>query len=115
MNSATQHLRALVRRILDAALERLPLQAALLAGSAGRGDADFYSDIDLILYVDQLPSFDVVRQMREAVGGTNPKAKGHTDDFLAEEFDLLGVSTEVAFMTVRGMERRLDDMLDRLV
>lgn len=115
MNSATGHLRTLVRRVLDATLERTALRAAVLVGSAARGDADFYSDIDLLLYVDQLPSSDVMRQVREAVGGTNPKAKGKADDFVAEEFDLGGVSTEVAFMTVSGIETRLDDMLDRLV
>lgn len=93
----------------------MPLEAAILAGSAGRGDADFYSDVDLILYVERLPSSDVVRQVREAVGGANPQAKDNTNDFLGEEFDLRGVSTEVVFVTVSAIERRLDEMLDRLV
>jgi predicted nucleotidyltransferase len=48
MSEATEHLRALARRIVDEAVERVPLRAALLAGSAGRGDADFYSDIDSV-------------------------------------------------------------------
>ena len=38
-HEATQHLRRLARRIVAEALERVPLRAALLAGSAGRGDA----------------------------------------------------------------------------
>jgi hypothetical protein len=37
MHEATKHLRALASRIVDEALERVPLRTALLAGSAGRG------------------------------------------------------------------------------
>jgi predicted nucleotidyltransferase len=55
MQAATEYLRRQARRIVDAALERVPLKAATLVGSAGRGDADFYSDLDLLLYVDELP------------------------------------------------------------
>src|SRR2546430_10957015 len=55
MQGATEHLRRQARRIVEAALERVPLKAAMLVGSAGRGDADFYSDLDLLLYVDELP------------------------------------------------------------
>ena len=53
MQGATEHLRRQARRIVEAALERVPLKAAMLVGSAGRGDADFYSDLDLLLYVDR--------------------------------------------------------------
>jgi predicted nucleotidyltransferase len=51
MNSATERLRGIAQEILAAAQERVPVKAGLLAGSAGRGDADFYSDIDLLFYV----------------------------------------------------------------
>ena len=85
---ASEHLRLLARRIVDETLNRVALRAALLAGSAGRGDADHYSDIDLLLYVDQIPSRDVVAVMREAVRGIGDgprvQPKGH---FTTEEFD----------------------------
>jgi hypothetical protein len=55
MQDATEHLRRLARRIMDAALERVPLRAAILLGSGGRGDADFYSTLTCF-YVDKLPS-----------------------------------------------------------
>ncbi len=110
-HEATQHLRRLARRIVAEALERVPLRAALLAGSAGRGDADSYSDLDLLLYVDELPPPHVLPAIREAVGGGDAESRGPTGHFAGEEFDIAGVRTEVSLMTVAGLERRLDEIL----
>ena len=49
MADATEHVRALARRVVDAALALGPLRPAALAGSGARGDADRYSDVDLLL------------------------------------------------------------------
>ena len=75
MEGATEHLRTLARGIVDVAVERVPARGALLVGSAARGDADYYSDLDLIFYVDQLPEQQVLAGIREAVGGINPVAR----------------------------------------
>ncbi len=116
MNSASEHLRSLAGIVVDKTVEFVPVRAALLAGSAGRGDADHFSDIDLIVYVDQIPTQDASAKVREAVGGTDPLRKGQpTENFSAEEFDLKGVRVELAFATVGWMELRLDELLDRLV
>jgi predicted nucleotidyltransferase len=45
-------------------------------GSAGRGDADFYSDLDLLLYVDELPPNETLTQIRTTVSGTNVESRG---------------------------------------
>ena len=66
MDVATEHVRGLARRVTAAALELGPLRAALLAGSGARGDADFYSDVDLLLYVDELPPEDRLGVLQEA-------------------------------------------------
>jgi predicted nucleotidyltransferase len=109
---ATEHLRRLANRLVGAALERVPLRAAMLVGSAGRGDADFYSDLDLLLYVDELPAEETLTQIRNAVGGKNPSSRGEpTEDFFSEEFDVNGVRTEVSFVTVARAEQRLDQLL----
>jgi predicted nucleotidyltransferase len=115
MQEPTEHLRALGRRIVEEALERLPLRAALLAGSAGRGDADFYSDIDLLLYVDEIPPGELVEEIRESVGGTRPIRKGEpTDHFFGEEFDLEGVRTEVSFVALAWFDSRLDELVTEI-
>jgi len=116
MEPASKHLRLLARRIVDETLERVVLRAALLAGSAGRGDADHYSDIDLLLYVDQVPSPEVAARVREAVGGIGggPRVQP-TEQFSTEEFELSGVRVELSFTAVSWMDARLDDLLERLV
>jgi predicted nucleotidyltransferase len=109
----TEHLRRIARQIVAEALKQVPLRAALLTGSGGRGDADAYSDLDLILYVDELPPDDVLVAIREAVGGTDPTGRGRTDHFCGEEFRIGGVRTEVSFATVARVEWRLDQLLER--
>jgi hypothetical protein len=109
---ATEYLRGLARRTVETAGQLVPLRAALLVGSAGRGDADFYSDLDLILFVDALPSDETTAQIREGVGGVNPIARGRIEDFCGEEFELEGVRTEVSFCTVARLERRIEQLLD---
>jgi predicted nucleotidyltransferase len=115
MQAATEYLREVARRLVDAALERVPLRAAIVVGSAARGDADFYSDLDLLLYVDELPPKHIPADIRAAVGGTNPISKGEpTEHFCGEEFEVDGVRAEVSFMTVARVEWRMDQLLERL-
>jgi predicted nucleotidyltransferase len=114
MEGATEHLRTLARGIVDVTLERVPARGALLVGSAARGDADYYSDLDLILYVDQLPAEQVLAGIRAAVGGLNPVAKEATEHACGVEFELDGVRTEITFITVARVEMRLEQLLDRL-
>jgi hypothetical protein len=114
MSEASEYLRGLAHRIVAAAREHVPLRAALLAGSAGRGDADFYSDLDLILYVDDLPSDDTLDTIRHAVGGEHPVRRERTEHACGEEFELEGVRTEVPFITVARVDWHLDQLLEDL-
>jgi hypothetical protein len=114
MQGATEHLRRQAIRIVEAALERVSLNAAMVVGSAGRGDADFYSDLDLLIYVDELPPPEILEQIRTTVAGENPiKRAEPTEHFSSAEFELDGVRTEVSFVTVAQLESRLDQLLDR--
>jgi hypothetical protein len=115
MNAETEHLRDLARRVVEAATEKMPIRAALLAGSAGRGNADRFSDIDLLLYVDEVPTNEAVAQVREAVGGTNPLRRYDATEYAnGEEFQLDGVRTEMSFTTVARIEWQLHQLLDEL-
>ena len=111
MDEATDHVRTLARRVVDAALELGPLRGALLAGSGARGDADFFSDVDLLLYVDELPPDGRLDRLREAVGGTNPV-------WIAAprlvQFDVGGVAVQVGYSTVAHVNEELDTALVRL-
>jgi len=111
MDEATDHVRALARRVVAAALELGPLRAALLAGSGARGDVDFFSDVDLLLYVDETPPDDRLDRLREAVGGTNPV-------WIAPprliQFSVGGVAVQVGYSTIAQIEEELETALVRL-
>ena len=111
MADATEHVRALAGRVVEESLALGPLRAGLLAGSGARGDADFYSDVDLLLYVDELPEEDRLERLREALGGTNlvPIAPPHL-----VQFDVGGVAVQVGYQTVAQMDADLDTALDRI-
>jgi hypothetical protein len=111
MDEATDHVRALARRVVAAALELGPLRAALLAGSGARGDADFFSDVDLLLYVDEAPPDDRLDRLCEAVGATNPV-------WIAAprlvQFSVDGVAVQVGYSTIAQIEEELETALVRL-
>ena len=105
----------MARRIVSDAADRLALRGALLAGSGGRGDADYYSDVDLLLYVDEIPPMAVSAALCDVVGGTRYAHKpGATEDFSAEEFVVEGLRVDLAFFTVRWTAARLNALLDDL-
>lgn len=111
MDAATGHVRALAGRVVAAALELGPLRAALLAGSGARGDADFFSDVDLLLYVDELPPEGRLEELCAAVGGTSlvPIAPPQL-----VQFDVGGVAVQVGYTAVAELEEQLDALLVRL-
>jgi len=109
------YLRSLAGRVVEAARARVPVRAALLAGSAGRGDADRFSDIDLLFYVDEVPSTGAIAAIREAVGGIDPVRRFEATEYVnGEEFRLEGVRTEVSFTDVQRIEWQLDSLLVEL-
>jgi predicted nucleotidyltransferase len=111
MDAATEHVRALASRVVEAALALGPLRGALLAGSGARGDADFFSDVDLLLYVDELPPEDRLERLREALGGTNEVAIAPPH---LVQFEVGGVAVQVGYTTVAELEEQLDKLLVRL-
>lgn len=110
--SATQYLRDLAGEVVDAVEDGVELRAALLAGSAGRGDADDFSDLDLLLYVDELPAAAERDAVRAAVGGANTRPKPESEHACGEKFELDGVTVEVVFVTVARVESRLKQLKD---
>jgi hypothetical protein len=88
-----------------------PLRAAALAGSGARGDADRYSDVDVLLYVDELPPADTLERLREALGGGN--RVWIAEPYLVQ-FEVDGVAVQVGYQTVAAIDEQLDAALVRL-
>jgi hypothetical protein len=62
MSDPTAHLRTLAQRVAGSYIARTEPRAILLVGSGALGEADCYSDLDLVLYYDELPSDESVRR-----------------------------------------------------
>jgi predicted nucleotidyltransferase len=90
----------------------VPLRAALLAGSAGRGDADDWSDVDLILYVDGLPAEELVREVAVAAGAGRLEPKElPPEQAVGVEGSVGGVRVEIVVLRVSFIEAELERLL----
>jgi hypothetical protein len=109
---ATTHLRALARRVVDSYLARGEPRAALLVGSAATGDADAYSDLDLIVYFDRVPSPEVVAETPRELGATWYRSKAWSDGSgepdehgYGERYEVGGIECQVGLASVGAVER----------
>jgi Nucleotidyltransferase domain len=109
--AASEHVRGLAQQVVSAALELGPLRAAALAGSGARGDADRYSDVDLLLYVDEPPRPDRLERLQAAVGGVN--RVWIVEPHLVQ-FEVGGVAVQVGYQTIASVDEQLDAALVRL-
>jgi hypothetical protein len=108
----TDHLRALARRIADVVVGEVAPCAVLLTGSAATSEADFYSDIDLIVYCGELPAEERIGAVVDRVGGVDRKLiYPRTQDEHGESFELGGIQCQLAFVTVRCADGELERVL----
>jgi hypothetical protein len=100
---------------VDAYVAETAPRAALLLGSAATGGADFYSDLDLILYCDAVPAADALGRARDAVGAERFTERGErTADGCVENFYVAGVECQVAHVTIALAEREIERLVDEL-
>ena len=116
MDSPSAYLRALARQIAAPYLGHPELKAALLTGSSAADQADHYSDIDLILYYDDLPGEEELRAAREANrGGERIWQIGEREaGWIAEAYEVRGVQCQVACAAIAAWEDNMASVLERL-
>ena len=71
MTPESEYLLNLARRNLQPYLKLPQLRAAMVTGSAALGLSDRYSDIDMTLYYDALPTEEELNQARQSVDCTH--------------------------------------------
>lgn len=114
---ATTVLRMLARRVLDSYLAHGEPRAALLVGSAATGDADIYSDLDLIVYYDRVPRPDVVARTPSELGASWYRSKpwlneGGEHDGYGERYEIGGIECQVGLGSIGGFERQIARVVD---
>jgi hypothetical protein len=100
-------LRALAVRIAALAVEHTRPRAILLTGSVARGDADAFSDVDLILYYDRLPDEAAREAIRAALGGGDLRELGATETGVVEQYVVEGTHCQLAHVRIAGWEHEL--------
>lgn len=111
--TASPHLVALARQIATAYVAEAGPRGILLTGSAAEGVSDFYSDLDVIAYYDQLPSDAQLRLARRRIEATDFRPRGaRNDDFCVEEYLIGGVECEMLHTTVPAWERQMQLVLE---
>lgn len=113
MTEASEHLRALARRLVSA-YSGLSPRAALLVGSAARGDSDESSDVDLLLYYDETPPTAALEAVRRSLGAKDVHFHVADDGSVADFFELGGVQCQTVHEPVATFDRELERYLVEL-
>jgi hypothetical protein len=113
MTEASRYLTALARQVAAAYVAQTNPRAILLTGSAAEGVSDYFSDLDLIVYYEKLPSPDQLAAARAAVQATDfGGLSGSETESFVEEYVLQGVECQVAHLTVAAWERDMRAVLE---
>lgn len=114
LTDASHYLAAMARRVAAELVARTGPRAILLTGSAAEGLSDEFSDIDLIVYHETLPSSDRLAAARDALRAVDVGALGGQEaESYIEQFTLRGVTCQVAHLTVASWERDMASVLEQ--
>jgi hypothetical protein len=112
--AATTVLRELARRLSDSYIAHAQPRAILLVGSAATGDADEYSDLDLLVYSDHVPPDEVVAETARELGAERYQGTPWSDESgepdergYGERYSLDGIECQIGHMSVGAFEREI--------
>lgn len=114
MNPHAEWRLELARRVAPAYSGNPAVRAVAVHGSAARGYADRYSDIEMVAFWDRAPTDEErVAAAREA-GGNLWSLYPFEDENneWSEEFDVRGVKIDMSHRTVEGTERWFSEVID---
>jgi hypothetical protein len=108
----TDYLRGVARRVAGVVVDEVAPRAVLLVGSAATGEADLYSDLDLIVYCDDLPPVERIDGVLERIGASDrTPIYPRTEDDHGETFELDGIECQLGFTRVTATEGELERAL----
>lgn len=115
MTTPRDHLLALARRNAAVYLAHTQPRAIMVTGSVADDACDFFSDIDMSVYYDTLPSEAACEAARAALGGENWRFLGDraNDDFI-EMYQLDGVECQVGHVTIAKFEQDVASVMEGL-
>jgi hypothetical protein len=112
---ASLRLRELAREVADAFTAELAPRAVLLTGSAAEGLSDRWSDLDVVVYHDELPPEPAIDAVRLRLAGGDLMVLTPWDgESYGQSFPLRGVECQVGHSTVARTDREIDRVLVEL-
>jgi len=118
---ATVHLRALAERLADSYIARARPRAILLVGSAAVGDADRYSDLDMLVYHERVPPAPVLAEAAASLGVESYWAKPWSDESgepdecgHSEHYSVDGVACQIGHTSIGAFEREITRLVVEL-
>ena len=114
LNTASSWRLDLARRLASAYTANPHVQAVILGGSAARGYADRYSDVELGVFWSEPPTHKERIQAAMRAGGTNLTIDAYdsTQDVWIEDYFVHDVNIDLVHRTTRTTDRLLADVID---
>ncbi len=114
MNDRSQYLLELVKRNLKAYIANPKTKAAMITGSVAEDLCDEYSDCDVMLYYDELPSEQELNLARQQNQGSElvEILGDRQEGAFGETFRMNGVECQFAHATIAQWEKEISSILE---
>jgi predicted nucleotidyltransferase len=113
MQDANERLFALAERVAAVYTAGGKARASAVLGSVARRQSDAFSDIDLGIYYETMPTEEEIVAGREALAATHlMRLPGGSDDGIADIFTVDGVECQIMHCTVARIDADLSAVLD---
>ena len=116
MNRASQYLFELAKQKIKPYIANSQARAAMITGSTARGEADFYSDVEMFVYYEQLPSKEELQFARQQNQGSQPilTIDDYSNGWFGESYYIDGVEFQIGCLTIAFWERDMATILQEL-
>ena len=116
MNQASKYLLELAKQKIQPYIANPQTRAAMITGSAARGEADFYSDVEMFIYYEQLPSKEELQFARQQNQGSHPTSTidDCSNGWFGEIYYIDGVEFQIGCLTIAFWERDMATILQEL-
>src|SRR3712207_3309288 len=114
MTDRTQYLLELAKRNVKAYIANPKTKAVMVAGSVAEGLCDEYSDCDVMIYYDELPSEEELHLARQQNQGSESLGilGDRQEGAFGESYFVNGVECQFAHATIAQWEKEISTVLE---
>ncbi len=107
MNQVSQYLLALAKQKIQPYIANPQAKAAMITGSTAKGQADFYSDVEMFIYYEQLPPKEELQFARQQNQGSQPirTIDDYNNGWFGESYYIDGVEFQIGCLTIAFWEQ----------